>query len=49
MSLLPVDEALARILKSAVPHGKEQVALSDAGGRVVATPVLAHFLQPTRR
>ena len=46
MSLLPVDEALARILKSAEPHGKEQVALSDAGGRVVATPVLAHFLQP---
>ncbi len=46
MSLLPVDEALARILKSAEPHGKEQIALSDAGGRVVATPVLAHFLQP---
>lgn len=46
MSLLPVDEALARILKSAEPHGTEQVALSDAGGRVVATPVLAHFLQP---
>ncbi len=46
MSLLPVDEALARILKSAEPHGTEQIALSDAGGRVVATPVLAHFLQP---
>jgi molybdopterin molybdotransferase len=46
MSLLPVDEALARILKSAEPNGTEQVALSDAGGRVVATPVLAHFLQP---
>ncbi len=46
MSLLPVDEALARILKSTEPHGTEQVALSDAGGRVVATPVLAHFLQP---
>ncbi len=46
MSLLPVDEALARILKSAEPHGTEQVALSDAGGRVVATSVLAHFLQP---
>ncbi|KXO76434.1 molybdopterin molybdotransferase MoeA [Brucella anthropi] len=46
MSLLPVDEALARILKSAEPHRTEQVALSDAGGRVVATPVLAHFLQP---
>ncbi len=46
MSLLPVDEALARILKSAEPRGTEQIALSDAGGRVVATPVLAHFLQP---
>lgn len=46
MSLLPVDEALARILKSAEPHGNEQVALSDAGGRVVATPLVAHFLQP---
>lgn len=46
MSLLPVDEALARILKSAEPRGKEQVALTDAGGRVVATPVLAHYLQP---
>ena len=26
MSLLPVDEALARILKSAEPHGKEPVS-----------------------
>ena len=46
MSLLPVDEALARILKSAEPHGSERVALSDAGGRVVASPVRAHLLQP---
>ncbi|WP_139976012.1 gephyrin-like molybdotransferase Glp [Ochrobactrum sp. CGA5] len=46
MSLLPVDEALARILKSAEPHRTERVALSDAGGRIVATPVVAHFLQP---
>ena len=46
MSLLPVDEALARILKSAEPRGIEEVGLSKAGGRVVATPVLAHLLQP---
>lgn len=46
MSLLPVDEALARILRSAEPHGSEQVPLTSAGGRVVAEPVKAHLLQP---
>ena len=46
MSLLLVDEALARILSSAEPHGSEQVLLTSAGGRVVAEPVKAHLLQP---
>lgn len=46
MSLLPVDEALARILSLAEPHGFEQVPLTSAGGRVVAEPVKAHLLQP---
>ncbi|MBB5701824.1 molybdopterin molybdotransferase [Ochrobactrum daejeonense] len=46
MSLLPVDEALTRILKSAEPRGKQQVALAEAGGRIVASPVLAHYMQP---
>jgi molybdopterin molybdotransferase len=46
MSLLPVDEALARILSSAEPHGSEQVPLTSAGGRVAAEPVKAHLLQP---
>ncbi|MBJ6131488.1 molybdopterin molybdotransferase MoeA [Ochrobactrum sp. Q0168] len=46
MSLLPVEDALARILSSAEPHGLETVALSEAGGRVVARAVEARFLQP---
>lgn len=46
MSLLPVEDALARILSSAEPHGLETVALNEAGGRVVARAVEAHFLQP---
>lgn len=46
MSLLPVDEALARILNAAKPNSSEQVALASAGGRVVAQSVTAKFLQP---
>lgn len=46
MSLLPVDEALARILNSAQPHGTETISLSEAGGRVVAEPVQAKLQQP---
>ncbi|MFD1792615.1 gephyrin-like molybdotransferase Glp [Ochrobactrum teleogrylli] len=46
MSLLPVEDALARILSSAEPQGLETVALNEAGGRVVARAVEAHFLQP---
>ncbi|OYR19231.1 molybdopterin molybdotransferase MoeA [Brucella thiophenivorans] len=46
MSLLPVDEALNRILRSAQPDGFEQVSLSSAGGRVVAEAVKASLMQP---
>lgn len=46
MSLLPVDEALARILSAAESHGFEQVELASAGGRVVAEQVTAKLLQP---
>ncbi|MEJ5079966.1 MULTISPECIES: molybdopterin molybdotransferase MoeA [unclassified Ochrobactrum] len=46
MSLLPVDEALARILSSAQPHGTETISLFEAGGRVVAENVQAKLQQP---
>jgi len=46
MSLLPVDEALSRILSAAEPHGFEQIPLASAGGRVVAEQVAAKLLQP---
>lgn len=46
MSLLPVDEALARILNSAEPHGSEKLSLVSAGGRVVAEPVKTALTQP---
>ncbi|MFD1197113.1 gephyrin-like molybdotransferase Glp [Brucella gallinifaecis] len=46
MSLLPVDEALARILNSVQPHGTENLSLSEAGGRVVAEAVQAKLQQP---
>lgn len=46
MSLLPVEQALQRILEQAVPDGVEKIAVSEAGGRVVAQPVQAHLMQP---
>lgn len=46
MSLISVDEALERILSSAVPTGTETVTLSEAGGRIVASPVIAQLHQP---
>jgi len=44
MSLLPVSEALGRLLAAAAgeaPRAKERIALSDALGRVLAAPVQA--------
>ncbi|HEV7254634.1 MAG TPA: gephyrin-like molybdotransferase Glp [Mesorhizobium sp.] len=46
MALLPVDEALARLLDGAEPHGSEDVPLADAAGRVLAENVIARRTQP---
>lgn len=46
MSLLPVDEALNRILARVPDVVGERVALSDAAGRVLAEPVVASHNQP---
>ena len=47
MSLLPVEEALARLLANAEPvQQTEQVPLMEANGRVLAAPVVAGLTQP---
>lgn len=46
MSLLPVDEAQARLLARAVPLAAEQIALADAAGRYLAEPLIAQRDQP---
>ena len=45
-ALLPVDEALARVLSDAVPLRSEEVALTDAAGRILAQDVIAKRMQP---
>lgn len=44
--LLPVDEALARVLEGIVPLPGEEVALADAAGRILAKDVVAKRAQP---
>lgn len=46
MALLPVADALARLLDGVVPLPAETVALADAAGRVLAEPVVALRTQP---
>ena len=46
MALLPVDEALRLLLADKMPSGYEQVALHEAGDRVLATSIFASFNQP---
>jgi molybdopterin molybdotransferase len=47
MALLPVEEALARLLTNGVPISRtETIALIDADRRVLATPVAAGLTQP---
>jgi molybdopterin molybdotransferase len=46
MSLLPVDEALQRILARVPPVRHESVPLTDANGRVLAAPLVASHSQP---
>ena len=46
MSLLPVDDALAQILKGVKPLGAEDVPLTNASGRVLSGPLKAQRAQP---
>ncbi len=46
MSLLPVDEALRRLLVGIVPLQSESVPLADALGRVLADDIAALLTQP---
>ncbi|MEP6565910.1 MAG: molybdopterin molybdenumtransferase MoeA, partial [Mesorhizobium sp.] len=46
MALVPVAEALERLLEGAQPSGSESVALMDAADRVLAEPVVALRTQP---
>ena len=46
MALLPVDEALARILAGVVPLPAETLPIAEAGGRVLARAVVARRSQP---
>ena len=46
MSLLPVDDALAQILKGVKTLDAEDVPLSNASGRVLAAPLKAQRAQP---
>jgi len=46
MALLPVEEALARILDGAIPLEPEAVDLLQARGRVLAEDVVAKLTQP---
>lgn len=46
MSLLPVDDALAQILKGVKPLGSVDVPLTNASGRVLSGPLKAQRAQP---
>src|ERR1700690_1492407 len=44
--LLPVDEAIDRIVAGVTPTGAEDVPLGEAAGRVLAAPLAARRTQP---
>lgn len=46
MSLISVEEALVRVLKSARPLPTEEIAISHAHGRTLASPLQALRTQP---
>jgi molybdopterin molybdotransferase len=46
MALLPVADALARLLDGALPGGAESAPLAEAAGRVLAKPLKALRTQP---
>ncbi|MDQ2634849.1 MAG: molybdopterin molybdenumtransferase MoeA, partial [Pseudomonadota bacterium] len=45
-ALLPVDDAIARLLEDALPGDAEIVPLAEAAGRVLAGPIKALRTQP---
>ncbi len=49
MSLMPVEEAQARLLESIKLVGTEEVNLADADGRILAEDLTAHRNQPPFR
>ncbi len=46
MALIPVEEALSRILAGAAPLAGEKIGISHAEGRILATPLTALRTQP---
>ncbi|WP_187971751.1 gephyrin-like molybdotransferase Glp [Aquibium microcysteis] len=44
--LLPIEEALSRLLAGVAPLGSERVGIDEAGGRILARPVRALRTQP---
>lgn len=46
--LIPVDEALRRVLEGVVPLATEAIPLADGLGRVLAAPLAARRAQPPR-
>lgn len=46
MALLPVEEALARLVRDAMPVGVETIRIDDAAERVLAEPLTALRTQP---
>lgn len=46
MSMIPVEEALERLLADVKPLAAEYVALQDAGHRTLAAPLIARRTQP---
>ncbi|MEO3999750.1 gephyrin-like molybdotransferase Glp [Mesorhizobium sp. CAU 1732] len=44
--MLPVDDALAQLLRDAGPLGAEDVAIAEASGRVLASAIAARRTQP---
>ena len=48
MTLLPVDEAQARVLALGTPATHEQVRVHDALGRWAVQPIVAERTQPAR-
>lgn len=46
MSLIPLDEAIERVIANITPLGTEMVPLARSPGRILATPLSANINQP---